>query len=431
MAILLLVLLGVVAVAWVALWLSPVHRVTFRDVLDADPDGPVTGEVWPPVTVIAPARNEADVLPSTVPTYCSQGYPSALEVVVVDDQSDDGTSAALAALATRFPNLRPFRTEQRPPGWIGKTWAVASGVRYARETEKPQAGGLPRREDLDASIYVFTDTDCAFHPRAVLTAVRLMVAHDVEMLSVLPRMEFGPACEKVVLPVFLTTLGIMFPFGVVNNPTRPLAIAAGGFIAIRRAAYEKMGGHEAVRGQIVEDMNLARLAKSLGVRTHMRTTRDLVTTHMYADWPDMWEGLTKNAYAGMDCDPKKLWVGEVVGFLVGVLPPVYLTWTVAWALSSHASVAWAAVALAAVGVAGQAAVHARAVRHMGLPLYHVLLMPVGFAVYLAIIAASAFQHHYRGGNVWKGRRIAVVAATGMTKRGRSEGGWIEPQRGDR
>lgn len=425
----LLVGLGLIAALWVWLWASPIHRVAFRDVLDAEPAGsgigapPASADAasrLPHVTVIAPARNEAAVLPVTVPTYCGQAYPN-LEVLVVDDQSDDATPAVLTDLAARFPNFRTVRTGERPAGWLGKPWAVASGVEHLLAA----AGGAPASDvaatagsnappDLGSDLgplYCFTDADCAFHPRAVATAVRAMRAAGADMLSVVPRMEFTPACEKVGLPGLVTVLTMLFPFGRVNDPASPLALAAGGFILIRRSAYEQIGGHAAVRAQVNEDVTLARRAKAAGVRLRTVLTRDLVTTHMYDDWADLWEGLSKNAYAGMDYDPKKFWVGAAVGVLAVVLPPAYLLAGVAWAAARPASpAAWAFAVLAAVTVVAQAAVHGRTTRHMGLPIYHALMMPASAGLYIAIAADSAYQHHYRGGNVWKGRRMADAAA---------------------
>jgi hypothetical protein len=198
----------------------------------------------------------------------------------------------------------------------------------------------------------------------------------------------------------------------VNDPASPLALAAGGFILIQRAAYEQIGGHAAVRAHIVEDVNLARRAKAMGLRLNTRLTRDLVSTRMYDGWSDMWEGLSKNAYAGMDYDPKKFWVGAVVAILVAVLPPIYLGVGIGWVAANPTPAGWAFLGLAAVANVAQVAVHARTVRHMGLPVYHALMMPISIALYVAIAASSAHAHHYRGGNVWKGRRYERAVVVG-------------------
>ncbi|HEX8913638.1 MAG TPA: glycosyltransferase [Humisphaera sp.] len=414
MTVALIVLLSLLAAGWVALWLSPAHRVGFREVLDADASASAAADpaALPRVTVMAPARNEAGVLPETVPTYCGQSYPN-LAVVVVDDQSDDATPAVLERLRAEHPGLRVVRTAERPAGWVGKTWAVASGVEAVRAAGGPADAGTVPGPGPD-EVYVFTDADCAFHPNAVATVVRVMRERDADLLSVLPRMQFGPACEKLGLPGLVTVLSMVFPLGKVNDPASPLALAAGGFIAVKRSAYERAGGHEAVRHHVVEDVNLARLVKQSGGRLDTRLTRDLVSTRMYDGWGEMWEGLSKNAYAGMDFQPRKFWVGLVVGTLMMVLPPVYLLGTGAWVLAglltnTPTPLGWVAFVLSIVVVAAQAAVHGRTTRHMGLPAYHALLMPASVAFYLTVACASAYQHHFRGGTVWKGRKCLAVA----------------------
>ncbi|QOV90563.1 glycosyltransferase [Humisphaera borealis] len=403
-----LIILGLIALVWIGLYLSPVHRSTFTEPLDADAGEGALDGTQPPVTLIAPARNESAVLPRTVPTYCRQEY-TRLRVLIVDDQSDDTTPTVLTELSRVHPELIHMRTTERPAGWMGKSWAVASGVTFARGLPSVALDTTP--EQAAEEIYCFTDADCAFHPRALATAVRVMREQNADMLSVLPHMVLGHWSEKIGLPALLTTLGMVFPLGSVNNPASSIALAAGGFILIRRSAYEKVGGHESVRSHIVEDVQLARRAKSMGVRLHTRLTRNLVTTHMYEDWNDLWEGLAKNAYAGMDYQPRKFWVGLIVGMMVAVLPPVYMVATLIWVIAAPSPAGWTALALSAAIVAAQAAIHARTIRHMGLPLYHAVLMPVSIALYQAIAASSAFQYHYRGGNLWKGRRVGGPAVT--------------------
>src|SRR4051812_37115638 len=126
---LILISLSLIALLWLTLFLSPAHKVFFRDTLDAATLLPERAE-WPAVTVIVPARNEAAMLPRTVPTICRQDYPN-LRVIVVDDQSDDATGQILDHLKSQHPNLETLRAADRPPGWVGKTWAVTQGVEHA------------------------------------------------------------------------------------------------------------------------------------------------------------------------------------------------------------------------------------------------------------------------------------------------------------
>ena len=381
------IFLGLVTAFWAWLASSPAHRQTFSLLLSSRD---TAGEAidLPPVAMVVPARNEGPVLPTTVPTLCGQDYPS-LRVIVVDDQSEDDSAAILARFAAQYPSLTVVHATARPEGWCGKPWAVSEGM--------AAAGG--------ADWLLFTDADCEFHPLAVRNAMAFATKHDLDLLSLVPQMTFGSAIERVGIPGLVTALALMFPVGWSNDPKRPLALAAGAFLLARRGAYEKVGGHAAVKSEIIEDLNLAKKMKASGAKVHTRLTPDLVKTRMYEGFADLWEGLGKNAYAGMEYQPHKFWTGLVAGLLVAVLPPVYLALSLAWVIgSSDSRRAWAALILSLLLNLLIVLVHRRAVRFLRLPIYHALLMPVSAALYMMIAISSAWQHHYRGGNLWKGRR---------------------------
>ena len=381
-----IVLLSVIALVWLLFAVSPAHRATFRHKL-ASGTRIDTDAALPAVTIVVPARNEAAWLPVTVPTYCDQNYPD-VRVVVVDDQSEDESPAILRELAARYGNLRVVEAPARPAGWCGKPWAVSRGAAAA-----------------GTDWLLFTDADCTFHPLAVRQAVRLMLATGYDLLSLLPTMTFGSTIERVALPGLVTAISMLYPVGWANDPRRAVALAAGAFILVRRAAYEKIGGHGAVRSQLIEDINLARKIKASGARVHVRMTTDLVSTRMYEGLADLWEGLTKNAYAGMEYHPLKFWAGLVAALAVTVLPPVYLLACVTWlALRPQDRAAWAGLSLAGLVNLLVVATHLPAVRFLRLPAWHAFLLPVSSGIYTVIAVASAWQHHFGGGNVWKGRR---------------------------
>ena len=392
----LIVILSLIAALWLALWLSPAHRVFFRDTLDAAPalaDPPA----WPSVTLVVPARNEASMLPGTIPTMCAQDYPGEFRVIAVDDQSEDATPEILAEQQRQFPNLTVVHATDRPAGWCGKPWAVAEGVRQA---------GAP-------DLFLFTDADVRFHPHAVRQAVRLLHAGQHDLVSLFPQLDFGSTAERIGLTGLVTVLALMFPAGVVNDPRSTLALASGGFILVRRGPYEAVGGHACVRSLIIEDINLAKQVKAAGGSNHIRLTTDLLHTRMYEDFADMWEGLTKNAYAGMDYQPRKFFVGLLVGLLIAVLPPLYLIASlVALAATWPGSPKlWAIAGLSTAINVFMALIHRRTVRHFRLPWYHSFLMPVSLALYQAIAVGSYYQHHHKGGSTWKGRRYAPATVT--------------------
>ena len=399
-----LVFLSLVAALWLGLLLSPVHAWTHRNPLNADtPISPPPGD-WPAVTVVVPARNEAAWLPVTVPSFCEQDYPD-LRVIVVDDQSDDDSPAILRALRERYGNLAVVQAAPRPPGWCGKPWAVWQGVGQGA----PVGEGHPSTTDSDWLL--FTDADCVFHRAAARQAMALARAGGYDAVSLLAHMTFGSTLEAVALTGLATVLNLIMPMGLSNDPKSPVTLAAGGFILVKRSAYAKVGGHEAVKGQIIEDVQLGRKLKAGGAKLHTRATADLVGTRMYEGFADLWEGLSKNAYAGMDYDPKKFWVGIVIAVAVAVLPPVYLVAALVTAARTHSTMAWVAVGLAATAVVCQALIHLRTVRHMKMPAWHCALMPASAGIYAAVTCNSAWQHHFRGGNVWKGRRYPKEVTT--------------------
>jgi len=398
-----LVLLCLIALFWLWLFLSPAHRENFSHQLNPDSMDDAAIKALPPVAVMVPARNEATMLPLTMPTICSQDYPD-LSCILIDDQSEDDSVNVIATLRSAHTNLIVIHGVERPKGWMGKCWALK------------QAADVAMSDGRD-KLLLFTDADIVYHPLAVKTAVKFLLANKYDAVSLIPRCTFGEQVEAIGLAGFISVLANLFPLGWANDPKKKtFALAAGGFILIRKEAYLAIGGHDAVKHQIIEDMNLAKLLKQNDFKIHTRFTQDLITTRMYEGFADMWEGLTKNAYAGMEYRPERFWVGLLVGLLFNVMPPFYLLWSIWWI--AHSVNAYSIIALIAGAIMNlcMIAIHARTVRFMRLPLWHSLLMPVSAAMYLLISISSAFQHYYRGGNAWKGRRyereMVEVIATG-------------------
>ncbi len=385
--IVILIIVGAFAVFWLALLVNPAYRAGYETVLDAATVLPEPASL-PAVTIIVPARNEAKIMPETVPTLCAQDYPG-LGVVLVNDQSDDDSAAVLAAIGKQHANLLVIGGSPRPEGWCGKPWAVKQGV------------------DRAATPWLcFTDADMFFHPLAVRQAMRLADQGGYDMVSLFPTLIFSSEMEKIGMAGLMTIIGLIMPPGKANDPRSKVALAAGGFILVRRETYEKIGGHEAVKAEIIDDVNLAKKLKESGAKTHSRLTHDLTSTRMYEDFNDLWEGLSKNAYAGMEYQPRKFWVGLIFGILFVVLPPVYVMIGLVWLFRAHSAWSLWFAAIAIVMWTAQCLMHRRTVRFMRLPCWHTFLMPVSIALYCAIASHSAWQHHFGGGTVWKGRKYA-------------------------
>lgn len=388
-ALLFLLFLAVIALAWALIAVSPAHAATFRQKLTADAK-PLQPAELPSVALVIPARNEGTMLPSTMPTWIGQDYLN-LRVTIVDDQSEDDTAEVLGRFAAAHPSLTIVSAAPRPAGWLGKPWAVTQGV---------------TRVPPDVDWLLFSDADIVFHPSVVRIAMSYALSERLDMFSLVPRMTCGSTAERIGMAGFVGAIGLVFPFDWANDPKRTnLAMASGGFILVKRTAYEAIGGHAALKSEMVEDMKLALRLKQAKFRVRTLLTSDLLTTRMYEGWDDMWEGLTKNAYAGMEYRPMTFVASLGAGFVAGVLPPVYLLATLVWVtLRPHNGPAWAAMGTAVLINVLTAVLHARAVRYLRLPWWFALTVSVSGAFLTLVGISSAWQHHFGGGNVWKGRR---------------------------
>ena len=365
---------------------------------DGVPDR-AAGEDWPGVAIFSPGRNEAEHLPTVLPELCAQDYPH-LRVVFIDDASDDATPRITAEMQRRFDHLWVVRNETAPPpGWMGKCWALRQG--YARLEEAEQAGAdLP---DRPIDWLCFTDADIHWHPLLLRTAMALALEHEADLIGVGPTLKFGSASEAIVQLQLILALGLMIPFEKAMEPQTPYALTGGAFILVRRSYYDQIGGHEAVKGEMVEDLKIGQKLKAAGAKHRIALAGDLQWCRMYDGPADMWEGLTKNAYAGIEHRWWKALGLVAIVWLLNVLPPVYALASLVWLLLSPGWMSAASLLLSVAAVLWQARAlnAARKVMHVGWP--YAWTMALGSAAYSAIILASMLHYHTKG-NTWKGRR---------------------------
>ena len=225
---------------------------------------------WPAVVAVVPARNEADVIQSSIASLLAQNYPGDFRVVLVDDQSDDGTGDLARAL--NHDRLTVLPGGARPPGWTGKLWAMRQGVDHAA---------------LSAPEFLwFTDADIAHAPDNLRNLVaRAEEGHKV-LVSLMARLSCRTAAEHFLIPAFVFFFDMLFPFGAANDPKSKLAAAAGGCMLARRSALEAAGGIDAIRHNIIDDCALARVPESArpdlaGAHQSRRQSQALRTSRRY------------------------------------------------------------------------------------------------------------------------------------------------------
>ena len=224
----------------------------------------------PQVSVIVPARNEEACLAECLGSLAGQSSPD-YEVIVVDDHSSDRTRA----IAESFP-VRVIAADPLPPGWSGKCNALWTGARVAK-----------------GKWLLFTDADTKHAPDSIAQGLQEAQDTGAALLSYSPRQEVHSLAERALMPVIFSELAATYRPKDVCDPKSPVAAANGQYLLIRRDAYDAVGGHGAVAGAILEDVELAKLVKQAGYRLQFRMS-DIVSARMYRSFPQMWEGWTKN-----------------------------------------------------------------------------------------------------------------------------------------
>ena len=341
------------------------------------PPGP-PGRAAGTVSVVIAARNEANDLGPTLDALLAQDYPE-LEVVVVDGGSTDGTRAVIEQ---RGPRVRRVEEPPLPDGWVGKNWACWTGANATR-----------------GDWLLFLDADVRLAPAAVRTVVDWAVGEGADLASIGPQIEMVGFWERVVLPFYVQVVLTYFRTPRMHRPGSRAAMANGQCWLTRRSTYLTAGGHEAVRGRVLEDVALARRYRDAGLRLRFAWTPELGRTRMYTDRHEMFEGLLKNVH-GLDFSAARM-VGFLAGLLGLFLLPLGLL-PLGLLVGSPVLVGvggFLYVALFGKHVAFNAGI--------GAPAAYGLLFPLAVAWYLVLVMTSLVRG-VRGQPVaWKGRRYAL------------------------
>lgn len=366
-------------------------------VFDSLPEPPATVPVsWPWITVCVPARNEAVNIAACVESLLAQQYPG-YDLLVVDDHSEDQTAAILEAIAAASPKpIRVLRGRPLPDGWTGKNWACH------------QMSGLAKGEYL-----LFTDADTIHEPGMLAALVAHATARRADLVSAWPRLVTVTLGERLVVPMVAFASLAFFPIwcGELAQRWRWLAdhtppehrrrmgAATGQCLFFSRSAYDRIGGHDAVRGEILEDLALGRQVTSRvheGMRLVNCDGGELFRCRMYRSFAEVWLGFGKNVRAAVDFGPLGFFLVGAAQTAMFLLPFGLLAVGGSWR------------AIAAVEVGAILAMRAAVAWRLRTDWTSVILHPVCQTLCLAIGAHSWWMSS-RAGVPWKGRTYAVRA----------------------
>ncbi|MFJ9075141.1 glycosyltransferase [Streptomyces sp. NPDC102278] len=372
--------------AW--LWLTLAQGMFWRT--DVRLPGRTDPAHWPSVAIVVPARDEARVLPHSLPSLIAQDYPGAAEIFLVDDGSTDGTADLARRLAAEQPGLpltivSPGEPE---PGWTGKLWALRHGIGQARAARP-----------VEPDYLLLTDADIAHEPDSLRELVAAATSADLDLVSQMARLRVASVWERLVVPAFVYFFAQLYPFRRVNRPGARTTAAAGGCVLLRTATAVRAGVPDSIRQAVIDDVSLARAVRRSGGRIWLGLAERVDSVRPYPALGDLWRMVSRSAYTQLRHQPLLL-AGAVAGLtVVYLVPPVALA---AGLLVPRPALAWPG-GLAWLLMAGTYLPMLRYYRQSALLAP---LLPFTALLYLLMTVDSAVLHHRGRGAAWKGRTYA-------------------------
>jgi hopene-associated glycosyltransferase HpnB len=331
---------------------------------------PATPREFPDVDIVIPARDEAETIGPVIASLLAQDYAGTFRIVLVDDHSTDGT----AAMAGSAPNLLVICGQPKPSGWSGKLWALSQGSAAS-----------------SAPVLLFADADVVHDPRHLSALVARLLQPRAEMVSEMVRLNCTSAAERALVPAFVYFFQMLYPFAKVNDPLSAVAAAAGGTVLIRREALNRIGGFEAIKDALIDDVALAQTVKPLG-SIYLGHSGLATSIRRYPGFADVWRMISRTAFTQLRYSALLL-VLTIIGLtLVWLVPP----WEMLFGLGWHRVLGLIAMALGAIS-------YLPTLTRYGQNRSLSLALPLIALFYMAATLGSALSYWFGRGATWKDR----------------------------
>jgi hopene-associated glycosyltransferase HpnB len=266
---------------------------------------------FPDVDIIIPARNEAETIQAAIGSLLAQDYAGNFRIVLVDDDSTDDTSR----LAGTAPNLQLIRLNTKPKEWSGKLWALREGLKAGR-----------------APLIWFTDADISHDPRHLTSLVAKLEQSRLDLVSEMVHLNCTSLAERALVPAFVYFFQMLYPFARVNDSTSTVAAAAGGTILIRREVLNQIGGIEAIKGALIDDVALAKTVKRIG-NIFLAHSQLATSLRAYPQFADIWRMISRTAFTQLRYSAVLLALTLGALSLVWLAPPWEVSVAHGWRLA--------------------------------------------------------------------------------------------------
>jgi hopene-associated glycosyltransferase HpnB len=362
-----LIILG--SLAWPVILFLPWKPWSTREQLDNDDSSPESD--LSDVTVLIPARDEAESISGTLGALEEQG--KNLAVIVIDDQSSDGT-ADLAKRSFRG-NLRVLLGKELPESWVGKLWALEQG-----------------RQGATTELILLLDADIELAPGTIGVLKSKLKCENLDLVSLMAELRMQTLWEKVLSPAFIFFFKLLYPFAVGNDPRSRLGVAAGGCVLIRADTLQAIGGFSALKTSIIDDCELAKRVKQLGGKTWIGLTHSAKSQRRYPGLGSFWNMVARTAFTQLRYSVLLLLLTTLLMALVFCCPFL--------GLADRSMIVRTASCL---GLVSMCAAYLPVVRFYRQTPFLVITLPTVASLYLLMTWSSAVRYWRGQRSMWKGR----------------------------
>ena len=357
------------AAIWLTILLLPWRPWSTSEVLDVSSPAPEVdlGDI----TVLVPARNEAETIKATLPALSAQG--KGLNIILIDDQSSDDTGQVARKAVDE--NLLILAGKSLPSGWTGKLWALEQGRRH-----------------INTPFTLLLDADIEPLPGIIAELKRARQEKDVQLISLMAELRMNTFWEKLLMPAFIFFFKLLYPFRLSNTRTSRVAAAAGGCILLETRLLQEIGGFDSLRGELIDDCALAKRVKSKGYKTWMGLSHSVRSLRPYNDMRAIWNMVARTAFTQLRYSKLLLILCTVIMLASFGMPGIGL-------LLSSLSVKL----LSAFCLASMVLTYLPTLKFYRMSAWWALAMPLIGSLYLAMTWTSAINHWLGQTSQWKGR----------------------------